>query len=865
MASRDRLYRGILLPALALCLGMHAPAARALTLNVGIYDQKPDVYIARDGRPAGILGELLNEIARQEGWTIQTQACAWEQCMRLLADGKIDLLPDVYYTLERAQTFGLHHVPALHSWSQVYARPDHAIRSIADLENLSVAVLAGSTQQDYLKGTLLGLRIKASTDPVQTLEAGFQRVQAGRDDAVAADFYTGEILAQEYRLVATPLIFQPTQAFYATPKGRHPEVLAAIDRHLSAWQATPGSFYYRTLDGWRLPRTQSLLNRHGAWIIAGLSGLLALALIAALLLRVQLGRQRRLLRRTERRLGAILDAIDASVSIKGLDFRYTFANRKHEEFLGVGEGGLIGLRDEDVLDDADSLAGIHRNDQAVVDSRARSVSQVIVRPRHREPRTFLTIKAPMRGPDGALEAICTVATDITERLRAEETAHHLAVYDALTGLPNRRTALAHLAQMLESAARQGRPMGALLLIDLDGFKRINDMYGHGTGDQVLCGIADRLRASVRDRDLVSRVSADEFIVLLDGLGGNVSDAARNAMHVAEKMRLAVCNSAFSVQDKPAYVTASIGLTLIQADGQTTDTVMREADMATHRAKQHGGNQVTFYEQGLQSEVEQRLWLEHDLLQAIGTPHLTLHVQPQFGRDGRVTGGELLARWTHPARGAVSPALFIPVAEETGLISLLGAWSLQFACDALLALQEEGETYPLSLNVSPRRLMEPQFTESVRDTLASKGVPGNRLIFEITEGVLIQDIQAVARRMQALSLLGIRFSIDDFGTGYSNLAYLKRLPLYELKIDKSLVQDIPNDSDGIAIVQLILAMADQLNLRVVAEGVDTEAQSRFLFEHDCHALQGYLLARPMPFEAWLDVVRTRRRSGAGDPA
>ncbi len=852
------------MPALALCLGMHAPVARALSLEVGIYDQKPDVYIARDGRPAGILGELLNEIARREGWTIQTQACDWEQCMRLLADGKIDLLPDVYYTPERAQAFGLHHVPAMHSWSQVYARPGHALRSIEDLKGHSIAMLAGSTQQDYLKTTLSGLKIDARADSVQNLEIGFQRVQSRLDDAVAADFYVGELFAQQYNLVATPIIFQPTQAFYAAPKGRHPEVLAAIDRHLSAWQAKPGSFYYRTLDSWRLPRAQSLLSHYGVWIVAGLSGLLALTLIITLALRIQLGRQRRLLRRTERRLGAILDAIDASVSIKDLDRRYTFANRKHEEFLGLGEGRLVGLRDDDVLADADSLARIRRGDQAVIDSRERSVSQVTVRPREGEPRTFLTIKAPMRAPDGALEAICTVATDITERLRAEETAHHLAVYDSLTGLPNRRTALAHLAQMLESA-RQGRPIGALLLVDLDGFKRINDMHGHGTGDEVLRGIADRLRASVRDRDLVSRVSADEFIVLLNGLGDHISDAARNAMHVAEKIRLAICNSAFSIQDKPAYVTGSIGLTLIQGENQTSDTVMREADLATHRAKQHGGNQVTFYERGLQSEVEQRLWLEHDLLQAIGTPHLTLHIQPQFGRDGRVTGGELLARWNHPTRGAVSPALFIPIAEETGLIGLLGAWSLRFACDALLALREAGETYPLSLNVSPRRLMEPQFIESVRDTLESKGIPGNRLIFEITEGVLIQDMQAVARRMQALSRLGIRFSIDDFGTGYSNLAYLKRLPLYELKIDKSLVQDLPNDSDSIAIVQLILAMADQLNLRVVAEGVETEAQSRFLFEHDCHALQGYLLARPMPLEAWLDVVRTRRRPGAGDPA
>jgi EAL domain-containing protein (putative c-di-GMP-specific phosphodiesterase class I) len=337
----------------------------------------------------------------------------------------------------------------------------------------------------------------------------------------------------------------------------------------------------------------------------------------------------------------------------------------------------------------------------------------------------------------------------------------------------------------------------------------------------------------------------------------VGEAARDAMHVAEKLRIAIANKAFVVLGKPAYVTVSIGMTLIHVQSQSIDVVMREADMATYRAKSQGGNQVTFYEQDLQTEVEQRLWLEHDLLQALNTPQISLHIQPQFGADGRVTGAELLARWNHPTRGQVSPALFIPIAEETGLINLLGEWSLTVACQTLMKLQQLGETYPISLNVSPKRLMEPHVVDYVRDTLEKFKAPGNRLIFEVTEGVLIQDILTVAERMQALSLMGIRFSIDDFGTGYSNLAYLKRLPLYELKIDKSLVQDLPDDEENVAIVQLILAMADRLNLRVVAEGVETEEQSAFLFEHQCHALQGFLLARPMPIETWLDTVQARR--------
>ncbi|WP_322997597.1 EAL domain-containing protein [Castellaniella sp.] len=844
--------------ALAFCLALAAVRAQALTLKVGIYDQKPDVYIGANGRPAGILGELLNEIARREGWTLQTQSCAWETCLQLLADRQIDLLPDVYYTPERAQIYGLHHVPALHSWSQIYAAPNSGLHSITDLKGHTVAVLAGSTQQDYLRTTLDGLGIQAQIVPVQQLEEGFQMVSRHQADAVAADFYIGELTARDYNLAVTAIVFQPTQAFFATPKGEYPEVLAAIDRYLGIWQADPNSFYFRTLDHWRTPQSRSVLSDNAVWIVAGMAGLLALVLCIVLGLKIQMNRQRERLRSSERRLDAILDSVDAIVSIKDPNGLYVFANRKLEEFLGVGPGDAIGHRDADFITDPQSLNSIEQSDQTILNTRERSViQQTLKRPDDGDARTLLTMKAPLHTPDGGIEAICVVATDITDRLLAERTAHRLTYYDSLTNLPNRRMALERLEQVIEHA-QIDRGCGALLQIDLDNFKRINDTQGYRVGDQVLAAIAERLAHATRERDLVAHTSADEFVVLIDGLSPEQHDAARIAMHIADKLRLAISGNALTIQESPVFVTASIGLTLIHAGSQTSDRVMREADMATQRAKEQGGNQATFYEQELQAEVEQRLWLERDLLQAINTPQLSLHLQPQFGQDGRVSGGELLARWHHPTRGAISPALFIPVAEESGLINLLGAWTLGVACDTLLTLQSLGETYPLSINVSPKRLMDPQFVDYVRNMLEQKGLPGNRLIFEVTEGVLIQDIQAVARRMQALARLGIRFSIDDFGTGYSNLAYLKRLPLYELKIDKSLIQDLPHDTDGIAIVQMILAMADQLNLRVVAEGVETEDQSRFLFQHDCHALQGFLLARPMPIDAWISIVRERGR-------
>lgn len=826
----------------------------ATELRVGVYEQKPGVVLSPDGKISGILGEMLQAMARHEGWTLQPVPCDWETCMSMLSRAEIDLLPDVHYNNERARQYSFHHIPAMHSWSQVYARQEHKLFSIEDLNGHSLALLAGSSQNQYLRTTFNALGIQVHIDNVDQLERGFKRVQMHQSDAVAADYFFGDLSAQTYGLTATPIIFNPTQVFYAAPLGKHPEILAAIDHYLGMWQSDPESVYYRIIEDWRLKPAPGLHEHDAYWLAYGLGILLLLSLLLALLLKRQLSRQTQLLSDSELHLETILDSIDAMVSIKGPDRRIVFANRKLESFLGSEPGGLIGYRDEDFLTDPESIMAVQQSDQEALQSGSRTVSQYsLKRPGHEQAISLISFKACLINHDGELEGICSVSTDITERVRAEETAHRLTYYDTLTDLPNRRTMMDRLQELLEDA-RENKAVAALLVVDLDGFKRINDVYGHAAGDKVLCHIACLLVQSTRTRDLIARVSADEFIVLLTGLGNNTSNAAHKGMHVAEKLRTAIGKQAFTLNDGPVYISASIGLTLVHQKSNTIDSIMREADLAIMRAKRLGGNLVSFYERDLQSEAERRIWLEHDLLKAINSSQLSMHLQAQYGHDGRVTGGELLARWQHPQRGDISPGLFIPVAEETGLIAAISEWSVNAACQIIKTLQDLGQTYPVSLNISPKRLMDQQFAELIFEVLERNEVPGNRFIFEVTEGILIQDIEAVAQRMEALARFGIRFSIDDFGTGYSNLAYLKRLPLYELKIDKSLIRDIPHDDNNAAIVRMILSMADQLNLRVVAEGVETREQLEFLTRHDCHAVQGYLLSRPMSVDSWLKQIR-----------
>jgi diguanylate cyclase (GGDEF)-like protein len=450
---------------------------------------------------------------------------------------------------------------------------------------------------------------------------------------------------------------------------------------------------------------------------------------------------------------------------------------------------------------------------------------------------------------GILTFSCGVLLRHLARSLAE--GEQLAFYDPLTGLPNRRLLLDRLAALLASSERQ-QVFSAVMFIDLDRFKTINDARGHATGDHLLRLVAQRLSDLVRKSDTVARIGGDEFVVLLGHLAPDLAAAGNAAQAVAEKIRAALAQE-FEIAGQDYASSASIGVTLLPKFGVNADDLLREADTAMYRAKGGGRNGIAFFEAAMQAEVERRLTLERELAQAIEQERLHMVFQPQFDCHGRLHGAELLMRWERDDGSAVSPAIFIPLAEDAGLIVPLGMWALRQACLAQQRMAAMGLALPLSVNVSPQQFRQPDFVQQVRGVLQDHGVAPALLILEVTEGLFVEKLEETVARMAELSGMGVRFSIDDFGTGYSSLAYLKRMPLYELKIDRSFIMDMPDDANDVVIVQTILAMARQMGLRVVAEGVETQAQADFLAAHGCHALQGYLLGRPAPLPALLDLL------------
>lgn len=441
-------------------------------------------------------------------------------------------------------------------------------------------------------------------------------------------------------------------------------------------------------------------------------------------------------------------------------------------------------------------------------------------------------------------------TDITQRKQAEADIHTLAFYDALTGLPNRRLLHDRLDQALLTHKRRHK-LGAVMFIDLDNFKTLNDTKGHDVGDALLIEVGSRLKNCVREVDTVARLGGDEFIIILEDLGTDRQEAAQNAEHVGEKI-VAALNQPYPLQDADYQGSASVGVSLFNHEDRCADDLLKRADLAMYQAKESGRNALCFFDPEIQKALYAQAALEAELRCAVEQEQFELYYQMQTHRS-ELTGAEVLLRWHHPENGLVPPGQFIPIAEQSGLIVAIGSWVLKTACAQLKRWDSDPllSQLTLSVNVSAKQFGQNDFVSEVESVLHRTGANPKRLKLEITESSVLIDVDDTAEKMAQLKQLGISFAIDDFGTGYSSLLQLKKLPVDQLKIDRSFVRDLTVDSDDLTIVQAIIALAHNLGIEIIAEGVETEAQRQCLEERQCDHFQGFLFGRPVPlseFEA-----------------
>ncbi len=562
------------------------------------------------------------------------------------------------------------------------------------------------------------------------------------------------------------------------------------------------------------------------------------------------------LRESELRFRSLLGDIP-SISVQGYlaDGTVSYWNRASEQLYGYSAQEALGRNLLDLIVPPALHAQVRQQLQQMFATGASIPgAEVQLRRKDGTPVDVFSSHTYIAVPGQPPEMFC-IDIDISGRKAAESEARYLAFYDALTGLPNRRLLLDRLQQVLAGSARSGLH-AAVLFVDLDNFKTLNDSRGHAVGDLLLLEVAQRLQDCVRGQDTVARLGGDEFVVVLQNLSADAIEAAGQVRHLGDAM-LARLRQPYTLAGQRQHVTATMGATVLGEQAATIDEVLKQADMAMYRAKDAGRNTLCFFDPDMQDAVNLRARLEAALHAGLRLAQFVLVYQAQVDNAGRVTGAEALLRWQHPTKGLVEPAVFIGLAEETGLIVPLGQWVLETALREQARWRSDPALAQLrmAINVSARQFRQDDFVAQVLGWIDHSGADPERITLELTESLLLSDVDGVIATMRALKAHGLRFSLDDFGTGYSSLNYLKRLPLDQLKIDQGFVRGVLHNASDAAIAHTIIALADTLGLGVIAEGVETAEHHAFLQAHGCRAFQGYLFGRPEPLADFEQRVRS----------
>ncbi|WP_306419019.1 EAL domain-containing protein [Simplicispira lacusdiani] len=946
-------------------------ATPAREVRVGVHSNEPRIFMDASGQPAGVFIDLLHLVAARENWRLSFLPCERQVCLDALHERRIDLLPGVTQSDERRSHLAFHRLPVLHGWSQVYRAPGTAIHSVFDLRGQRVAVLEGSLQKDYFADQMAHFGVKVTLLDVATPAQAFAMVQSGQADAAIANHLFGNLHRVRFGLEDSGIVFQPAALYFAAEPGHNADLLAAIDQHVRVWRSGTDASYSRVLQRWGGQEGGRAAGGvpWGWWSLAAFAALSGLLVLAVLVLRRQVQERTHHLQVNEHKLATILDSVEAYIYIKGTDYRYQYANRHTLELFGCTAQELLG-KDDTAFFNAETLLQLRANDSRVLEGGERiEAEEVNTLQADGSTHVYLSVKLPLRKPDGTIVALCGISTEITElrrieesqriaatvfesqegmivtgpdrcilkvnrafvrltgyseqeligqsprllqsgrqddtfyralwqevaangqwkgeiwnrrkngeiypawvtisavknqegevthyvgtqidiseRKSAEEEIRRLAFYDPLTGLPNRRLMVDRLQHALDSSARTGSG-GALLFVDLDNFKDLNDTQGHDVGDELLKQVAARLEGCVRLGDTVARLGGDEFVLLLENLGLGGQDAAAQAEAVGRKV-LQALGQTYTLEGHTHHTSCSIGVALFADAHGTVDELLKRGDLSMYQAKAAGRNTLRFFDPRAQVAVTERTALEAGLRQALREQQFVLHYQAQVGPDGQRVGAEALVRWRHPQRGLVLPADFIAAAESSGLIVPLGEWVLRSACVQLAHWAQRPETagLVLAVNVSARQFRHGGFVDDVLRALQDSGADPSRLKIELTESVLLDDVEGTIARMSELRRWGVAFALDDFGTGFSSLGYLKRLPLDQLKIDQGFVRDVLTDPNDAAIARTIVALAHSLDLGVIAEGVETVEQRDVLASFGCHHWQGHLFGAPGPAQA-----------------
>lgn len=817
------------------------------TLRVAILDAPPALIPSDSGNHSGFLVDFLEEIAARENWHIQWLYLKWPEIINTAKRAELDLIPFVAYSRDRAEFLDYNSISYITGWGQVYIHPDEQLlENIFDFEGKTIAVVKDEIYAIQFANLCAQFDIICHLKEVQDYKSAFALLDKRLVDGAVSGNLVGYSFEKRFNIERTPIVFNPSKVLFATPKGKNSEVLHTLDLYLERWKDDPSSPYYEINDRWLgKESTKPFLPKWLLYSLAGLAILLVITTFIVLILRKQIRKKTADLADKTDQIKQIINLIPHMIYATNVNGEIILANRYAADFFGLPLKDFNDLNIEQLKTKIPEASKLFEDEEYLLRKDAVAVDkQLKVKDSNLKTTFFNVSKVPFVGRNSRIPAVVTVGVDVTEAKEFEQQIQHMAQHDSLTGLPNRLLLNDRINQSLALSLRHNHN-GAVLFIDLDFFKNINDSMGHMTGDKLLVEVAKRLEDNVRSGDTVARLGGDEFIIQLSELSDDAEDAEADAIVVAKKL-LKTLTEGFRINGQSLHVTASIGIVVYPRDADSHELIMQRADTAMYHAKAKGRNGYAIFKSNMEAVIMRRQTLENDLHRAIHNNEFFLLYQPQLkASDGTLQGVEALIRWNHPIEGIISPLEFIPIAEDNGTIVNIGNWVLEHASQQIKSwINEYGSSPVVSVNLSAIQLSHSDLVTTISKLLEKEQIPAELLELEVTETLILYEEKRSIELLKSLKKLGVRISIDDFGTGYSSLNHLKKLPLDKLKIDRTFVSDIPGDPDSETIIKTIIKMSKDLGLEVTAEGVETEEQLEFLKAENCPQFQGYYFDKPL---------------------
>jgi len=809
------------------------------TWTIGYFNAPPLTYQNKSGLPEGFVVDLLNKVASDNQLTIEWQYGEFPSLIDAIQIGKIDILPGLGYSEKRDEFLDFSHQHFANVWGQVFLPTNSKIDTIFDLEGKTIAVLTNGINGENFKQQCLLFDVNCRFIYANSYEEVFDLLETKKVDATVANNLVGLSMSQQYDFFSSNILFNPFKVYITQNPTVSKLFISAYDDSIAQWKTTPDSFYYQTRQKWLDFSTRRDLPQ---WLFYSLISVLLLTLGAV----ITAFFYRRLSQKTltdimiqKKQLNQILNHMPHLIFVNDYSGKLILINHATTDFLGIPLDYTKPHNLYHLIHDYPNLKPLTEHTSAT-DSIHHEVTLINYK---NQERTLMVSKTPMLS-DHKNNLLLTVAVDITDSKEFENKIKHMTQHDHLTGLANINLMREHLQTEIKQCSEK-KCSGALMFIDIDKFKMINDAQGHRLGDIILKTVANRLADHLRINDMVARLSSDVFLLHVT----NLNEAVRIAEDQATEIAAILCeriSDPIIYNNKSYHVSAGIGIALYPRDGDRSTLLLQRADTALYEAKCRGRGRIRVFNNAMEIAVKERHALENDFQKGLKNNEFQMVYQPIINAaNEQISGWEALARWHHPQRGLLMPDLFIPVAEQSVLLRTFGYWVIEQVC---IKINEQKKQVPnsqffISANLSINQLKDRHFLTKINELINTYKINPGNLEFEITESILMYESKQAADILNQLKLMGIKIAIDDFGTGYSSFSHLRQLPIDKIKIDRSFIEQIPNNTNHVAMVKSIIAMTREMNLEIVTEGIETEAQFKLLKSLQCDYYQGFYFARP----------------------